>query len=422
MATKSRIAELSAIISTNTAILDDYLTSNNLPHPSFDAATSPSPRYPPDAEAARVAIEEATAELNELVQGPGRLLMGSQPAIFAAKAFISKFDIASFVPAEGTVSYASLASKTRINQGAIEALLRHAIAHRIFIEPTYGHVAHSAASKLLLNPQAVLAGKAFADDFFPMTASIVPALATYPHADEPTQAAAAVANGVANQKSFYDMLADHPERSKHFHETVAMAGTFPGLSWKYVVAGFDWISLPPGSLCVDVGGGHGEAAFAVAKEFPHLKWVVQDTSKSFENRPQVPDGMQVEFVEHDFFQPSPETTNNAAVFFLRWILHNWPDQYCHRIWRALIPSLRTGTKILVMEELLPMPGSVPNAFERGLRSMDVGMVALGNGRERDMEQWKRLFAEADGEGRFNFDAVLKPEGSQLVILQVTWKG
>ncbi|KAK3708531.1 hypothetical protein LTR37_011426 [Vermiconidia calcicola] len=406
MAAKSRIAELSAIISTNTAILDDYLTSNNLPHPSFDAAGPASPSYPPDAEAARVAIEEATAELNELVQGPGRLLMGSQPAIFAAKAFISKFDIASFVPAEGTVSYAILASKTGINQGAIEALLRLAIAHRIFTEPTYGHVAHSAASKLLLNPQAVLAGKAFADDFFPMTASIVPALARYPLADEPTQAAAAVANGVANEKSFYEMLADHPERSKHFHETMAMAGTFPGLSWKYVVAGFDWSSLPSGGLCVDVGGGHGPAAFAVAKEFPHLRWVVQDTSKSFENRPQVPE----------------DSTKDAAVFFLRWILHNWPDQYCHRILQAMIPSLKAGTKILIMEELLPEPGSIPNAFERGLRSMDVGMLALGNGRERDMEQWKRLFKEADSEGRFDFDAVLRPEGSQLVILQVTWKG
>jgi ubiquinone/menaquinone biosynthesis C-methylase UbiE len=42
------------------------------------------------------------------------------------------------------------------------------------------------------------------------------------------------------------------------------------------LAGFDWISLPEGSLVVDVGGGTGRPTLALARAFPHLKIVIQD--------------------------------------------------------------------------------------------------------------------------------------------------
>jgi ubiquinone/menaquinone biosynthesis C-methylase UbiE len=40
--------------------------------------------------------------------------------------------------------------------------------------------------------------------------------------------------------------------------------------------GFDWNSLPEGSLVVDVGGGTGKPAVELARAFPHLTFVVQD--------------------------------------------------------------------------------------------------------------------------------------------------
>ena len=39
---------------------------------------------------------------------------------------------------------------------------------------------------------------------------------------------------------------------------------------------YDWKSLRANSLVVDVGGGVGTACLAVAKEFPSLKFVIQD--------------------------------------------------------------------------------------------------------------------------------------------------
>lgn len=44
----------------------------------------------------------------------------------------------------------------------------------------------------------------------------------------------------------------------------------------YKKIAYDWKSLPSSSLVVDVGGGVGTACLALAKEFPNLKFVVQD--------------------------------------------------------------------------------------------------------------------------------------------------
>ena len=40
--------------------------------------------------------------------------------------------------------------------------------------------------------------------------------------------------------------------------------------------GFEWASLPAGSLVVDVGGGVGNLTMALAKAHKHLRYVVQD--------------------------------------------------------------------------------------------------------------------------------------------------
>ena len=47
-------------------------------------------------------------------------------------------------------------------------------------------------------------------------------------------------------------------------------------NYHLVSAGFDWKALPAGSVVVDVAGGIGTQTKILAKEFGHLKHVVQD--------------------------------------------------------------------------------------------------------------------------------------------------
>ena len=77
MSNTSRIAELSAIISTNTAKVDEYLKSHNRPSPSFGEDHPADLGIPPDAveiDNARNAALEASIELQDLLQGPASLL------------------------------------------------------------------------------------------------------------------------------------------------------------------------------------------------------------------------------------------------------------------------------------------------------------------------------------------------------------
>jgi hypothetical protein len=53
------------------------------------------------------------------------------------------------------------------------------------------------------------------------------------------------------------------------------------------------------------------------------------------------------------------------------------------------------------------------------RIMDIIIMSLINGKERELDQWKALFEQADP--RFKWNGGSKPDGSRLWIYIVTWE-
>ena len=141
----------------------------------------------------------------------------------------------------------------------------------------------------------------------------------------------------------------------------------PGREPHHILNSYDWASLGK-STVVDVGGSHGSFSIAIAQKFPLLRFIVQD-------RPQVVAAGQkdlpsdlhgrISFMAHDFYEEQP--VNDADVFLLKFILHDWSDKYAARILRALIPALRPGMKVLVLEQILPLPGRVSVYQEKAYR-------------------------------------------------------
>lgn len=135
----------------------------------------------------------------------------------------------------------------------------------------------------------------------------------------------------------------------------------------YVLNSFDWTSLSNG-LVVDVGGSHGSLSIAIAQSFPTLRFIVQDKAEVVElGREMLPANVRdrVSFMSHDFFTEQP--VKNADVYALRWILHDWSDKYAVRILQALIPALKPGARILVIEQVLPEPGTASRYQEKTFR-------------------------------------------------------
>jgi hypothetical protein len=159
----SRILELAATISKSTAIIQDHLTSRNLPSPSFSPDAE---SLPEELAQAQDAVLDATSELHDLLLPSfGALHMSGnvsyspplvlesifshkikQPHNLVSMNAIVRFDMAnSFAPGE-EASFAQIAKFAGLSEPITKSLLRHAMTMRIFCEPRKGVVAHTARS------------------------------------------------------------------------------------------------------------------------------------------------------------------------------------------------------------------------------------------------------------------------------------
>ena len=71
---------------------------------------------------------------------------------------------------------------------------------------------------------------------------------------------------------------------------------------------------------------------------------------------------RVTLLEHDFFETRP--VHEADAYLFRFVAHNWSDEYCLRILRALVPVLRPGKKVVVNDHCMPEPAALGLLRER----------------------------------------------------------
>lgn len=114
-----------------------------------------------------------------------------------------------------------------------------------------------------------------------------------------------------------------------------------------------------------VAGGTGHLSLSLAQAYPKLRFIVQDLpeqGKAFS----VPSHLQdrVQFMSHDMFQPQPIA---ADAYILRLICHDWPDVASSQILRQLVPAMRDGARIILVEAVMLEPGHVSGPAERVYR-------------------------------------------------------
>ena len=162
----------------------------------------------------------------------------------------------------------------------------------------------------------------------------------------------------------FDWLGKNPAKAKRF--TNAISTLVPSSRSPFILEAFDWASLETGTV-IDVGGGSGGISILLAETFPSLNLVVQDLPEAIEGAAdKLPTAIKsrIRFMAHDFFTDQPLV---ADVYMLRAVLHNWPDAYCVKILQKLLPSLRKGARILINEDIVPGPNTLPLLAERSLR-------------------------------------------------------
>lgn len=125
---------------------------------------------------------------------------------------------------------------------------------------------------------------------------------------------------------------------------------------------------------------------------------------------------RITFQGHDFTNPQP--VQAADVYLLRMILHDWPDKDAAKILQNIVPAMEKGkSRLLIMDTVLPNPGSVPSSLERLSRARDLTMIQAFNSKERDLDDWKNLIALAGPQ--LKLLNVVQPFGSAMSVLEIS---
>ncbi|KAF1953529.1 S-adenosyl-L-methionine-dependent methyltransferase [Byssothecium circinans] len=397
--TTPRIVELAAQISSYVTKLQEKLSAQGAATPSF--AESGPELLPEDVSSLKDAVLDATAELHEILLDPLLLLFkfASIENLVTIDG-VCRYKIPDMIPAGGNITFDGISEKTGLAKYAVRRLVRHAITMRIFDEPEHEVITHSKISK-------------FENISRTRRNELTPA--KWPNSQMPNETGFVLAN---DGKTVPEVIASNPEVAARFGAGMEAINLIPGYSIENISTVYDWASLGNATI-VNGMGSRGQAAFELTKNFPKLKFIVQDSKDTLVGvNSTIPSELagRVKFEEHELFAPQDA---KADVYFFRMVFRGLGDAFATQALKAQIPALRPGVKILIQDVVMPEPETIPLWRDRFARSVDLALECFSNGRERYLEEWKALLAAADE--RFVLHKVFVPKDSLLGIIEVHWK-
>ncbi|KAK2376602.1 putative O-methyltransferase [Trifolium repens] len=148
---------------------------------------------------------------------------------------------------------------------------------------------------------------------------------------------------------------------------------------------------------VDVGGGTGTMAKALAKSFPKMECIVFDL-------PHVVAGFQgsenLKYVGGDMFKEIPP----ADAILLKWILHDWNDEKCVKILKKCKESLKQKGKegkVIIIDMVVDIDMKGDNDITKSTETQlffDMLMMVVLTGKERNEKEWSILVYSAGFSG------------------------
>ena len=183
---------------------------------------------------------------------------------------------------------------------------------------------------------------------------------------------------------FWSWLAENPDERERFD--VAM-----GQGQDARVERLATLEWRGDETIVDVGGGNGSLLVELLRDRPGMRGIVFDLPETV--RDETTFGERIEFVAGSFFDRVPQ----GDVFVLGTILHDWDDESATKILRSIRAVADDDSRLIILDAVVP-PGNEPF----GSKWLDLLMLTLFEGRERDERQWRTLL-DAGGFEPVRFD-------------------
>ena len=146
-------------------------------------------------------------------------------------------------------------------------------------------------------------------------------------------------------------------------------------------------------LLVDVGGSTGYDILNFHQTHADIsgRLVLQDLPATIHNLDKTALAEKgIEALPHDFFTPEP--IQHAKAYYLKMILHDWPDEQCKQILTNLMPALKPGYSRILLNEIV-VPDFKAGWFET---SVDVLMMEVHSAQERREKEWRQLVESVEG--------------------------
>ncbi len=179
----------------------------------------------------------------------------------------------------------------------------------------------------------------------------------------------------------FDYLAGQPEEAAQF------AASMQALTGAVAADAARVIDVAGVSLAVDVGGGTGQLVRELMRVNDGLRGHVLDLPEAAKAAREAADadGLGARFSAEagDFFAAVPA----ADLYLLKAVLHDWDDDSCVRILRNCREAARPGARLIVIENVIRDPGR-----DRFATLLDMNMLAVTAGQERDLAAYDALFA------------------------------
>ncbi|KAL8826355.1 MAG: hypothetical protein Q9191_003854 [Dirinaria sp. TL-2023a] len=430
MDVKERLEGLAQLIQENAQILGEYLTESGKRSRKDDESLSPLeelvPRGAPDEILrARRSLLESSWELQWLCAAPGNLL--AQHRInyqqLACLRWLIHFKILHHIPlTEDGASWETVASSAKVAVSRLKSVaLMTATMNFLRVVPP-DNVAHSRISAQFLYHPQYFDWAEFATTY---SAPIAHAFSEATQRWGDTSSTSETAFNVAfdTDSSFFDYLASSSDRTGLFARYMRSRNESEELRPDHVLTAFDFDKLGEANI-VEVGGSTGQVAILLLKQYPKLHYTVQDLPGTIADASKICSALDPEvssrlsFVAYDFFKPQPtDVAARTDIFFLRRILHDWPKAEACIILQHLTTALiKPGARILIMDQLMPAPGTEPPLREAIMRATDLTMAQNLNSREREMEDWIQLFENTTP--KLKLKGYKLPVGSAMGLMEV----
>lgn len=463
--TLSQLRNLVNILTDSLTQLEQACEKNKTSVPDLDEPFSPSSeafrKDPVAAEAANI-IGTAALHICDIVNPPTNSLLEAVggPNKAAALRVCLESHVAEVLRDAGPqgLHVKDIAARNGQDPSKLGGCLRYLATYHIFKEITPDVFTHTRISSLLDTGKSVENLLAHSEQKHKDTSGLVALIAfqldegmksaTYlweilsdpatVKSNEPSESAFTKYVGMG--KTFWEYYADPAQSFRNGRFNIAMHGIQRLQPPEIMLSVYDWKSVQAGAVIVDVGGGVGTTQLCLARDFPQFKIIIQDRPNVIQDGIKMwnernPDALRsgrVTFEAHDFFGPQPN--RNVSFFFLKQILHDWPDKYCNKILTQLRKAATPNTKLLSMDSVIPyschdnssyaFPGATPDEAPPPLKAnygamnangyrVDLTMLALFNAKERTVGDAVTLFEKSG----WKIVEIHRQQGAQGAYLQ-----